>query len=228
MAGLEYRTLYALQDRVMETLFSVEKEFYLTGGTCLHRFYIQDRYSDDLDFFANQSVRFPYALKNIKESFHKEFEYKVVVETKNFQRMMVEDVLQVDFVNDVQFREGEPLITPKGYVLDTVGNILSNKISALMGRDEPKDVFDIYRIWKTTSYSWQDVLESVHKKAVFSEDELIVRLKTFPVELMKKLKGIRDGIIPEFQTDLPVLLNEIVEKKEHAAQESLQLPGGGG
>lgn len=31
MAGLDYRKLYELQDRVLSAVFSVEKEFYLTG-----------------------------------------------------------------------------------------------------------------------------------------------------------------------------------------------------
>lgn len=45
-----YTELYDLQDRVLETVFSIESGFYLTGGTCLHRFYYNKRYSDDLAF----------------------------------------------------------------------------------------------------------------------------------------------------------------------------------
>lgn len=52
MDSLDYKQLYALQDKVLEVVFSVENIFYLTGGTCLSRFYKEKRYSDDLDFFS--------------------------------------------------------------------------------------------------------------------------------------------------------------------------------
>ena len=40
------------------TLFAqsspLAKQFYLTGGTALAAFYLQHRYSEDLDFFSDQ------------------------------------------------------------------------------------------------------------------------------------------------------------------------------
>lgn len=49
----DYRQSYSLQDRGLSTLFGVEKKYYLTGGTCLSRFYLDKRYSDDLGLFAD-------------------------------------------------------------------------------------------------------------------------------------------------------------------------------
>ena len=66
MGSIDYKELYKLQDRVLKVVFEVENEFYLTGGTCLSRFYVEKRYSDDLDFFTNQSSRYAFAIKNIK------------------------------------------------------------------------------------------------------------------------------------------------------------------
>ena len=40
METLAYPELFALQDQVLSTVFSVETSFYLTGGTCLHRFHL--------------------------------------------------------------------------------------------------------------------------------------------------------------------------------------------
>ena len=65
MGSIDYKKLYSLQDRVLDKVFSVEDEFYLTGGTALSRFYKAKRYSDDLDFFTNSSTRFNFAIKNI-------------------------------------------------------------------------------------------------------------------------------------------------------------------
>ena len=50
--------LYPLQDSVLACVATVEAECYLTGGTALAREYLQHRYSDDLDFFWNDSPRF--------------------------------------------------------------------------------------------------------------------------------------------------------------------------
>ena len=55
MGRLDYKRLYALQDRVLEKIFSFKHDLYLTGGTCLSRFYHEIRYSDDLDFFVNNT-----------------------------------------------------------------------------------------------------------------------------------------------------------------------------
>jgi predicted nucleotidyltransferase component of viral defense system len=70
MDSIDYQKLYELQDEVLKVVFETEREFYLTGGTCLSRFYVEKRYSDDLDFFTNQSPRYSFAIKNIKKAFH--------------------------------------------------------------------------------------------------------------------------------------------------------------
>lgn len=48
MDRIDYQELYRLQDKVLQVVFKAEREFYLTGGTCLSRFYFEKRYSDDL------------------------------------------------------------------------------------------------------------------------------------------------------------------------------------
>ncbi len=40
MASIDYSDLYALQDKVLATIFAEDTSFYLTAGTCLHRFYL--------------------------------------------------------------------------------------------------------------------------------------------------------------------------------------------
>jgi len=53
-----YNRLYAFQDEIMKVVHRQEVDFYLTGGTALSRFYLNHRYSDDLDFFINQAPDF--------------------------------------------------------------------------------------------------------------------------------------------------------------------------
>ncbi len=209
MGGLDYRKLYKLQDRVLSLVFEVENEFYLTGGTCLSRFYIEKRYSDDLDFFTNNSSRFSFAVKNIKQALKKHFDLKVEVDSKDFIRFRVDDTLQIDFVNDIASRYKDVVITKENYVIDNIENILSNKITAIVGRDNPKDIFDIYLISENYSFDWKDILESAHNKAGFSDDELLVRLKTFPSELLESIRLTDEIFLDNFDSEFQQIIENI-------------------
>jgi predicted nucleotidyltransferase component of viral defense system len=67
MSEKDYRKLYLTQDKVLLKLKPVLSSFYLTGGTALGRFYLNHRFSEDLDFFMNQSVLFNSTLLNIEK-----------------------------------------------------------------------------------------------------------------------------------------------------------------
>ena len=212
MDSINYKKLYALQDRVMQDIFQVESEFYLTAGTCLSRFYKDKRYSDDLDFFTNNSIRFNFAVRSIKDILAKRYELKVEVESKDFIRYRLDDMLQIDFVND-RVEHYKDLIVKEGIIIDNIENILGNKLTAIISRDNPKDIFDLYLIWRYFSFDWKDILESAHVKSYFSDDELIIRLKTFPSELLKNIKLSDKGFLDDFAVEFPKIIQEIKTSK---------------
>lgn len=212
MDSVDYKKLYTLQDEVLKVVFDTEHEFYLTGGTCLSRFYIEKRYSDDLDFFTNQSPRYSFAIKNIKKALNEKFQFIAEVESKDFTRFKINDLLQVDFVNDISFRYKEPRVNENGYLLDNIENILSNKITAVIGRDNPKDIFDIYLIWKLYDFKWSEILDAAHQKAGFTNEELVVRLKSFPKELLQEIKIADYTFLDDFDKDFPKIIYEIVNQ----------------
>lgn len=209
MDSLDYQKLYELQDEVLKVVFETENEFYLTGGTCLSRFYVEKRYSDNLDLLTNQSPRYSFAIKNIKKALQNSFEVISEVESKDFTRFKIDDLLQVDFVNDIAFRYKDPMINEKNYLLDNIENILSNKITAVIGRDNPKDIFDIYLICKFYKFDWKEILKSAHQKAGFCDEELIVRLKSFPQELLGEIKIIDKTFLDSFSTDFKTIIDDI-------------------
>lgn len=214
MGSIDYKKLYLLQDEVLKVVFDTEHEFYLTGGTCLSRFYVEKRYSDDLDFFTNESPRYSFAIKNIKKALQERFQLVTEVESKDFTRFKIDNLLQVDFVNDISFRYKEPRISKENYFVDTVENILSNKITAVIGRDNPKDIFDIYLIWKFYDIKWDEILDAAHQKAGFSNEELIIRLKSFPKELLEEIKIIDYTFLDNFENDFSKIINEINSLKD--------------
>ncbi|MBI3058289.1 MAG: nucleotidyl transferase AbiEii/AbiGii toxin family protein [Deltaproteobacteria bacterium] len=63
---MEAKVLTPLQAKVLVILFDNgigERGYYFTGGSALAEFYLQHRYSDDLDLFTRsaQSIRSDYA-----------------------------------------------------------------------------------------------------------------------------------------------------------------------
>ena len=46
-----------------------------------------------------------------------------------------------------------------------------------------------------------EILDAAHQKAGFSNEELIIRLKSFPKELLQEIKIIDDTFLDDFECD---------------------------
>ena len=215
---VDYTALYRLQDRALDTIFSCEHDFYLTGGTCLSRFYQAKRYSDDLDFFTNSSNIFGFTIKKIKILLAEKFDLKSEIEAKDFCRLRIDNLLQLDFVNDRVAHFKDLIVLENGYIIDNIENILSNKITAVIGRDDPKDIFDIYLIARFYSFDWQVIIDSSREKSAYNLEDLIVRMESFPPELLARIKLIDTTFLDNFATTFRAIIEEIIEGSKHHAQ----------
>ena len=212
MEYLDYRKLYLLQDEILNVVFQEDSEFYLTGGTCLNRFYWEKRYSDDLDFFTNFSDTFAYSVREIIDRItNAKYAIKKLVDSKDFIRIHVVKngiLLQIDFINDRVKRFGD-FSHQQGYKLDNPLNILSNKITAVIGRDNPKDVFDIYFIAQNASFNWSDILAQAKEKLHFQKEDLLYRLQSFPISLLKRLNTTDDHFLSNFEKNFNAIIEDI-------------------
>ncbi|RJQ24536.1 hypothetical protein C4565_09530 [Candidatus Parcubacteria bacterium] len=212
MGAIDYQKLYKLQDKILDLVFTEETEFYLTGGTCLNRFYLEKRYSDDLDLFTNFSETFAYSAREFIDKLKKSnFAPKNLVDSKDFIRINVSEDnvrLQVDFVNDRVKRFGD-FLHREGYVLDNPLNILSNKITAIIGRDNPKDIFDFYLIAQNFQFNWSEILDNAREKLHFQKEDLLYRLQSFPVSLLKKLKTTDEHFLDDFESSFAEIIHAI-------------------
>jgi len=187
---IDYRKLYKLQDEILVIVFGLENSFYLTGGTALHRFYYDNRYSDDLDFFVNNDTIFGESVYEVIDRLIEEaYSIEHTVKSKDFHRLMVNNFLQLDFVNDRVHREGKSK-TINSVRIDNKINILANKVTAIIGRDEEKDFFDLFCLAQNESFIWKDILEIANKKSVFDKEILIYRLESFPLSWLSNIKVI--------------------------------------
>lgn len=206
MVKVDYPTLYRLQDRVLSTFFSVRTEFYLTGGTCLHRFYTEKRYSDDLDFFSNDSLLFRDDVRLVRRALVDAGMFlDIRVDSRDFVRLIVEDSLMIDLVSDRVYRIGNSIRTSGNIMLDNLENIGANKICAVLGRDDPKDIFDLYTIFRFSDVSWSAIKSAAERKCSFDMEELRFRLESFPFSLLEMLQVTDSGYVAELQRDYPLL-----------------------
>ncbi len=129
--------------------------------------------------------------------------------SKDFVRLKIDDLLQVDFVNDRVMRYKEVVYLENGYIIDNCENILANKFTAVIGRDSAKDIFDIYLIDKFYNYDYKEILNVAHDKAEFSNDDLIIRLKTFPVSLLKNIFLVDLSFLDDFEERYKLVIKNI-------------------
>lgn len=162
--------LYPLQDEVLAFVSSLQTGFYLTGGTAASRGYLHHRYSDDLDLFVNYDDRFAVWAELIVNEMSRQPTWQTTVRLRGesyfgltVYREGVE--LRIDLVKDVPFRVGtvyrHSILGP----IDTAENILANKVTAVIDREQPKDLADIWGLCTKMELSLADAIEGAGSKA---------------------------------------------------------------
>lgn len=211
--------LYALQDWALSRLRQVEQGFYLTGGTALGRGYYQHRYSEDLDLFVNDAPSFGLWRDRCLEALQSAavtegWALDIVLREERFGRAFLRGpvALKLEFVNDVPFRVGQPWEHPVLGRLDTKENILANKLSAILDRQEPKDLADIFWLCCRDNLDLLQAMEHALGKAA----------GVFPPAVARALaEGLSRGLPPvawcsqpdeeEFRAGLTAWIRRIVE-----------------
>lgn len=135
------------QSSFLSEFFQLTQNFYLTGGTALSAFYLQHRYSEDLDLFTASELFFQSAEGFVGRACTKlGWENHPVLITTFFKHFKVgspESPLTLHFSSEVPFRVKPP--NRFGEILvDSIEDITVNKICAALGRTEIKDLVDLY------------------------------------------------------------------------------------
>lgn len=140
--------LYPFQDEVLNDVFSQKTHFYLTGGTALNRFILDNyRYSDDLDFFMNlgsskEDLEFFHRAKEdilsrLSQKYKIEPEknlsffsdYEFLSDSNYVYYAYKDDIrLKIQFVLDQRERLYSSFIEHDKYKIDNSNNILTNTI----------------------------------------------------------------------------------------------------
>jgi len=179
---------------------AIERAFFLTGGTALSVFYLHHRVSDDLDLFTLEPESLyaldPWIRARWRGSCSK------IKEGPDFLSFLIDET-KVDFVRDPlsngDERPAAELEKGRRLKVDNLRNIVSNKLGAMVSRQEPKDFVDFYFIAKLhpgmdMESAWQDARR---KDAIFDD------LPTAAFQLEEGLALIRENpdLLPEVRLE---------------------------
>lgn len=118
--------------------------------------------------------------------------------------------LQIDFVNEhVDRIEKVQLID--GFKIDTINEIIANKLGAIISRDEPKDIADILEAHAQGYNSWGKAVDMALSKQKFAVETLILRFETFPVNLLEKIRYVDEPTKNRHLGQCNLILSDVIE-----------------
>jgi predicted nucleotidyltransferase component of viral defense system len=164
--------------------------FKLSGGTALSAFYLEHRYSYDLDFFSKEKISSYVIIEFLRNSDI----FKIKEEKKFFDRNIFVlkfkngTLLNVEFVYYPLKNLKEPNIID-GLMVESFLDIIVNKLCAIADRCEIKDYVDFYFAFKKSKLPLKKLFEFAEKKCEIKGISDILKYK-----LLKIPKGIEEII----------------------------------
>jgi predicted nucleotidyltransferase component of viral defense system len=192
---------------------AIKKNYYLTGGTPLAAFYLEHRYSDDLDFFIEHAEVNLLVIQRIIKEAQKKFKLKGVSYQNYFGlhnfflKYPGGEELKVDF-NYYPFPKIKKREEKYGIEIDSLLDIAVNKIQTIATRTSARDFVDIFFITQETKLSIPDLIKKARTKFDFHIEPIqygkqftkVTELKDYP-RMIKKLdkKAMQNFFLREAQ-----------------------------
>ncbi|MBI4672961.1 MAG: nucleotidyl transferase AbiEii/AbiGii toxin family protein [Chloroflexi bacterium] len=157
-----------VQTEFLEQFFqnAVGQQFFLTGGTALAAFYLEHRYSEDLDLFTLDTdalARIQPEVESIAIALGATA--KTTVATPMFRQLFIvrgDESLKIDLVRDIDVQFGQHSRFGS-IIVDAFENIGANKVTAIFGRTAAKDFVDLYFIVQS-GVNLDDLIEMAKQK----------------------------------------------------------------
>lgn len=196
----------------------LKDNFYLTGGTALAAFYLQHRYSEDLDFFSEHEIDF-LNLNAALETLKKRAGAVTVDFEQSYNRNLVffhlnNFVLKTEFTffPFARIENGE---VRESVSIDSLIDIAVNKLFTIYQRTAARDYIDLYCICKKTNFEISDLVKKAKTKFDWHIDPLQLGTQFMKsAEARDYPRMIKDIFPPEWQefflTEAKKLKSEIL------------------
>lgn len=214
-------SLTSLQVRILRALAGTSPPWTLTGGGALAGFHLGHRGTRDLDLFWRDRPQLEDLPDQVKERLQRDgLAFAVLRTAPTFQRLEVqagEDRCLLDLVSE----PGPALARPERHAVlgaeinvDSRHEILVNKLCALLGRSELRDLVDLSHLLETGGDLERGLREAPTRDGGFSGLTLAWVLKGFPVAALGKnahmdeaeterLVAFRDDLIRRLTAEPP-------------------------
>lgn len=192
----------------------LQEKFYWTGGTLLAHHYLQHRKSEDLDFFTEKEFSFneinQWINKYKAKSGITKTEYRKIYDRWEFLFKNKNKRFRIEFVYYNKSRKS--LAKRKklmGVYIDSLEDIAANKTFALIDRNEPKDLFDIYFLIKKGKFTPKKLLYLANNK--FSSQFPLDLLYSEIFAKLKYLDKLEPLMIQQTRRERKKIIMEIKE-----------------
>jgi len=204
--------LTRLQARVLELLAGLEPPWTLTGGGALVGFHLHHRTTRDLDLFWRGQERLGESRDDVIRRLREAgIEVESVKESESFQQLRLKDgaeVLIVDLVAEpvvsiesaLEVRQGKARIR-----VDTPHEILVNKLCALLGRAELRDLVDVRALLAAGGDLARALSDAPRKDGGFSPVLLAWVLRRLEIDVLARgleVRGLDTADLGRFRDEL--------------------------
>ena len=154
----------------------IAKEFYLTGGTALAEFYLQHRYSEDLDFFSEIEID-PLSIDAFLKSIQSDLGFIKVDSQQSFNRNLYflhfpnKEILKTEFTF-FPFAPIEKGAVKNGVHIDSLLDIAVNKLFTIYQRTKARDYIDLYMLCREKGFTIADLIKNAKIKFDWHIDPL--------------------------------------------------------
>ena len=195
----------------------LSQHFYLTGGTALSTFYLQHRFSEDLDFFTNEKQNVELLRKQIVEvlsPISKNLNFIRSLETFIELHITLNDgeIIKMDFAYDTPFHLKERVLNSDyGIRIESLLDIGCNKISTVFDRADAKDFVDLYFLL-TEHFTFEELWEHAKQKHVGLDEYWFCQALMRVVQLSRLPRMIKPLTLEELQIFFKMLHSSILAK----------------
>lgn len=148
--GSSQGRLTALQRAVLAAFFARERDFFLSGGAALAGYHLGHRETLDLDLFTTQPEAFErgrFVLAEVAATVGATLHVRQ--DAPGFRRVVLDrgdEAVVVDTVLDRVPQVVEDKLVIEGVRVDPPREILANKLCAVVGRAEERDLVDLWAL----------------------------------------------------------------------------------